>query len=164
MEDINLEAIISQLSDYIASTGPIEWGIAGGGVLIVVLLLSISGGRRRKKRRAKRVAPSLVISTFQVSPLGRDAYFKVHNQGQTAQLTKVNIRGKGHIRPKNAVAGHELKPLESYRILLEATGSKKISKDFIIELTYMDQLGNVYRQDFPLGQQAAQQPKLIKFA
>ncbi len=164
MEEINIEEWIATATDYLATTGPMEWGIGGGGLLIFVILLSMSGGKRRKKRRAKSVAPSLVINGFQVSPLGRDAYFKVYNHGQKAQLTGVNIRGKGHIHIKNAVAGHELQPAESYRILLEATGNKKIARDFIIELTYMDQLGNVYRQDFPLNQQAAQQPKLIKFA
>ncbi|HKK78385.1 MAG: hypothetical protein GVY26_12690 [Bacteroidetes bacterium] len=164
MEDINLEELLNTATDYLASTGPMEWGIGGGGLLILIILLSMTGGKRRKKKQAKRIAPSLMISTFQVSPLGRDAYFKVFNQGQLARLSNVNIRGKGHIRVKNAVAGHELQTAESYRILLEATGNKKISKDFIIELTYMDQLGNVYRQDFPIGQQSAQQPKLIKFA
>ena len=164
MEDINIDELLSTATDYLASTGPMEWGIGGGGMLILIILLSMAGGKRRKKKQAKQIAPNIIISTFQISPLGRDAYFKVFNQGQMAKLSNVSIRGKGHIRVKNAVAGHELQPSESYRILLETTGNKKMTKDFIIELTYMDQMGNVYRQDFPIGQQSAQQPKLIKFA
>jgi len=164
MEDINLEQWLETATDYLASTGPMEWGIGGGGLIIFILLLSLSGGRRRRKRKAKAIAPNLTISAFQLSPMGRDAYFKVHNHGQLARLSTLSIKGKGHIQVKNNIAGHEIKTGDSYRILLEATGQKKINKDFIVELIYLDQLGNVYRQDFPIAKQVAEQPKLIKFA
>lgn len=164
MEDINLKQWLETATEYLASTGPMEWSIGGGGLIILVLLFSISGGRRRKKRKAQAIAPKLTISSFQLSPMGRDAFFKVHNHGQLARLSTLSIRGKGHIKVKNNIAGHEIQPGEAYRILLEATGTKKINRDFIVELTYLDQLGNVYRQDFPIAQQAAQQAKLIKFA
>jgi len=164
MEDINLGQWLETASEYLATTGPMEWGIGGGGLIIFILLLSLSGGRRRKKRKAKAIAPNLTISAFQLSPMGRDAYFKVHNHGQLARLSTLAIKGKGHIQVKNNIAGHEIKTGDSYRILLEATGQKKINKDFIVELTFLDQLGNVYRQDFPIAKQAAEQPKLIKFA
>ncbi|MEQ8703132.1 MAG: hypothetical protein RIC19_04395 [Phaeodactylibacter sp.] len=164
MEDINLEQWLETASEYFASTGPLEWGVGGGGFVIFILLLSLSGGRRRKKRKAKAIAPNLTINAFQLSPMGRDAYFKVHNHGQLARLSVLSIKGKGHIQVKNNIAGHEIQTGDSYRILLEATGNKKINKDFIVELTYLDQLGNVYRQDFPIAKQIAEQPKLIKFA
>ncbi|NRA48394.1 MAG: hypothetical protein HRU12_04615 [Phaeodactylibacter sp.] len=164
MEDLNLEALLETATDYLASTGPMEWGIGGGSFIVMVLLASLSGGKRRKKKKAKAVSPSLSISGFQLSPMGRDAFFKVHNHGQLARLSALSIKGKGHIQVKNNIAGHEIKTGDSYRILLEATGNKKINKDFIVELTYIDMLGNVYRQDFPIAKQFAEQPKLIKFA
>ena len=149
MEDINLEQWLETATDYLASTGPMEWGIGGGGLIIFILLISLSGGRRRRKRKAKAIAPNLTISAF---------------HGQLARLSMLSIKGKGHIQVKNNIAGHEINTGDSYRILLEATGQKKINKDFIVELTYLDQLGNVYRQDFPIAKQVAEQPKLIKFA
>lgn len=164
MEEINLEHWLETATAYLASTGPIEWGIGGGGLLVILLLISISAGRRRKKRNARAIAPNLSISAFQLSPMGRDAFFKVHNHGDLARLSTLVIKGKGHIQVKNNIAGHEIKNGDSYRILLEATGSKKINKDFIVELTYLDQSGNVYRQDFPIARSTAEQPKLIKFA
>ena len=72
--------------------------------------------------------------------MGRDAFFKVHNHGQLARLSALSIKGKGHIQVKNNIAGHEIKTGDSYRILLEATGNKKINKDFIVELTYIKQV------------------------
>lgn len=162
MEDLNIEELFTTVTDYAKSTGPVEWSIAGGLFVLLILLLSLSGGKRRRKKQARAIAPNLAISTFQLSPMGRDAFFKIHNHGQLARLSSLVIRGKGHIQVKNSIAGHEIKPEESYRILLEATGQKKISKDFIVELTYLDQIGNAYRQDFPVAQRVAQQPKLIK--
>ncbi|HQU59923.1 MAG: hypothetical protein KDD02_02295 [Phaeodactylibacter sp.] len=164
MEQINLEELLTTALDWIKTTGPVEW-VAGGGILIILLLmLSLAAGKRRKKRQAKRIAPQLILDTFQISPLGRDAYFKVQNVGQTARLHNLTIKGRNDILVKNAVAGHDILSGESYRILLEANGGKKLDSSFTIELSYIDQLGNVYRQPFALSQQVARQPRLIKFA
>lgn len=133
-------------------------------LVILLLMLSIALGRRRRKRQAKRLAPRLVLEAFQISPLGRDASFKVQNTGQTARLYTLSIKGRNDILVKNAIAGHEILGGETYRILLEAAGQKKLDAGFTIELSYLDQMGNVYRQAFPLSQQAARQPKLVKFA
>lgn len=165
MENINPEKLLSTINEFTQSMGPVEWGAACGGIaLILILAASISAGKRRKKRKAQQVAPSLKLDTFQISPLGRDAYFKVLNNGQPARLSNLAIKGRNDVAVKNAVAGHELHTGESYRILLEATGTQKLSSDFTIELSYVDLVGNVYQQAFALSQQVAKQPRLVKFA
>ena len=165
MEQINTEELLSTINEFTQSLSPLQWGIIGGCIaLILILVASLSAGKRRKKRKARLVAPALKLDTFQISPLGRDAYFKVLNNGQPARLSQLSIKGRKDIVVKNAVAGHELQAGESYRILLEAAGNQKINSDFIIELSYVDLVGNVYQQAFALNQQAAKQPKLVRFA
>ncbi|MCB0560924.1 MAG: hypothetical protein H6573_00685 [Lewinellaceae bacterium] len=165
MEQFNPEKLLSTLNGYTQSMGPLEWGIIGGGIALILLLAaSISSTKRRRKRNAQKVAPSLSLDTFQISPLGRDAYFKVLNNGQPARLSNMAIKGRKDVVVKNAVAGHELQSGESYRILLEATGTQKLNADFTIELSYVDLVGNVYQQAFALNQQAARQPKLVRLA
>lgn len=163
MEKINLEKLLSNVNELTQSMGLVEWSIGGGGLLLILALASLlSTGKRRKKRQAQQAAPLLSLDAFQISPLGRDAYFKVLNNGQPARLSLLEIKGRDDIAVKNAVAGHELQSGESYRILLEATGKEKLSTDFTIELSYLDTFGNVYKQAFPLSQPAARQPRLVR--
>ncbi len=165
MKQINLEELLSKFNTLTESMSWLEWSIGGGGIaLTLILSAALSSGRRRRKRRALQLAPSLSLDAFQISPLGRDAYFKVLNNGQPARLSLLQIKGRNDVAVKNAVAGQELQAGESYRILLEATGSRKLSSDFTIELSYVDAAGNVYQQAFALNQQAGGQPKLVKFA
>ena len=165
MELINLEVILSSVNEYTQSMSLVEWGFIGGGIaLILILAASLSASKLRKKRKARRVAPSLELDAFQISPLGRDAYFKVRNNGQHAKLSNLSVKGRNDVAIKNAVAGQELQAGESYRILLEATGSQKLKNDFTIELSYVDLIGNVYQQRFALNQLVAKQPKLVRFA
>ncbi len=164
MEQFKPEQLLSTAEEFIQHMGPLEWVAAGGAFLALLILLSFSGGKRSKKRKALQVAPQLSLQAFQVSPLGRDAYFKVHNAGQPARLSSLMVKGRKDILVKNAIGGHEISTGESYRILLETSGQQKLDNNFRIELTYMDLLGNVYEQSFALQQQAAKQPRLVRFA
>lgn len=163
-EKINPAEIFELAKNYIMESGPIEWAAAGGALTILILAISLMSGKRRKKKRARNVAPQLSLQGFQISPMGRDAYLKVLNNGKPAKITGLNIQGRKDIAVKNAVAGHQLPPGESYRILLESVGQKKLSNNFTIELTYMDQIGNVYKQFFPMKQQIAKPAKLVRLA
>jgi hypothetical protein len=164
MEQINPEEIFELTKNYVLQSGPIEWAIASGSLVILLFSISIANGKRRRKRKARKVAPTLSLQSFQISPLGRDAYLKVLNNGQTAQITNLKIKGRRDIAVKNAVAGHQLPQGESYRILLESTGQQKLDHNFSMELSYIDQLGNVYQQMFLMKQQFAKPAKLIRLA
>lgn len=164
MEQLNFEGLVSQAIAFAQASGPREWIASLGLVVILMLAASLAASKRRRKKQARQVAPNLVLEAFQVAPLGRDAYFKILNAGQIATLHTLNVKGRNDLLVKNIVAGHEIMPGESYRILLETQGNQKLSPAFSIEISYMDQLGNIYRQAFLLKEQVAKQPKLVKLA
>lgn len=164
MEQINPEEIFELTKNYILESGPIEWAVASGLLIVLLFSMSIANGKRKRKKRARKIAPTLSLQSFQISPLGRDAYLKVLNNGQTAQITDLKIKGRRDIVVKNAVAGHQLPQGESYRILLESNGHNKLDYNFSMELSYIDQLGNVYQQMFLMKQQFAKPAKLIRLA
>ena len=162
MESLDVESWVARALTLLRS---LEWWyyvIAGTVLLTLILVLAFRN--RGKKRKARKVAPRLVLHAFQVSPLGRDAFFKLRNQGAAATISDLRISGRRDIVIKNAFAGHRLGREEIYGLLLEASGKKKITNDFSVELTYLDELGNAYRQLFQLNSQRIRQPKLIRFA
>lgn len=166
MEEIKqkIEEWWPQIETFIEELTPLQWGIIGGVFLLLVILRLIFGGsgKRKRKRQRLEIAPQLMLHAFQIAPLGRDAFFKVKNNGETATISTLSIKGRKDIAVKNAYAGHQIEKEKVYGILLETTSMEKIKKNFTIELNYMDQAGNVYRQDFPLDQPSAQKPKLVK--
>lgn len=142
---------------------PVYWA-SGGGVFLLTLL--VMGSRRRQRRRQRRTleAPNLQFQSFQVAPLGRDAYFKLHNLGQPAVLHSLVVKNRPDIVVKNSIAGHELGRSNDYSILLEAAGAERIASGIAIELTFADRKGNVYRQTFRTGDRTDARPKLLRTA
>ncbi len=149
-----------ELQTFIATVDPEYWA-AGGGSLFLIMIWS-SFGKARKKRKLKTVAPKLKVHTFQVSPLGRDAFFKIRNDGEQATLSELAFIGRSDIVVKNALAGHKIEKNKIYGLLLEAAAQNKIDPNFSIELTFLDKLGNVYRQAFELDTKVALPAKLVK--
>lgn len=137
-----------------------HWGAIGGTIALAMIIPTIG---RSRKRKARRHAPQLALHTFQVAPLGRDAFFKIRNSGHPAVLSGISIRGRQSLVVKNAVAGHQIETDKEYGILIESAGQEKITPDFAIELTYMDSQRNVYRQVFQPDRQGAKPPKLVKY-
>ncbi len=162
METFNLEQLRAEAEAIFYS---VEWWYwaAGGGVLLL-LILFLAFRNSGKKRKARQVAPRIKIHAFQLSPLGRDAYLKLRNDGDVATISNLQIKGRNDIAVKNAFAGHQLEREKIYGLLLEATGKRKIKKDFVVEVTFLDQLGNVYRQHFAIGNQTAKQARLVRYA
>lgn len=161
MESINFEEILARVQAYVQEISPEQWAIIGGGFLLLLLLNSF---RRRMKRRraARKVAPKFSLHAFQIAPLGKDAFFKIRNNGELATLTNISVKGRNDIVVRNAVGGHLIEKNKVYSILLECNSSDKIKNNFTLRLDYFDQKGNVYRQDFPLRQKVAAQAKLVK--
>ncbi|HMQ48480.1 MAG TPA: hypothetical protein PKA00_13730 [Saprospiraceae bacterium] len=162
-----MEDFLSEINKITADWGLTEWITCIGGGMIVLILISWLVSMTRvngRKRRVKQAAPQITVNQFKISPLGRDAYFKLQNSGPDAQLTRLEFKGRNNILVKNDVAGHLLANGESYRILLELTGGQKIYDSLFLTLTYLDKTGNVFEQVFDLNTQTSKQPKVIKFA
>jgi len=143
-----------------ATTVPTEYWAIGGTVLLLLILWRIAAVQS-KKRKLARVAPKLMIEGFQIAPLGRDAFLKMRNAGDPVTFTALQIKGRLDVTVKNALAGHELEKDKSYSLLLEATGQEKLTPNFSIELTYYDQIGNVYVQRFRTDNLSAAKAKVI---
>jgi hypothetical protein len=136
-----------------------EWGVdpllAAGlaGFLLILLLVLIF----RKKPKSK--FPGLTISLFQIAPLGRDAYLKIQNPERTVVLSQYKILGRNDIIIKNHLSGHRLETQKEYSILMEANSTARLEGNFSLELTYMDENGNVFEQRLFPGEQRVEKPK-----
>lgn len=138
-----------------------QWAIIGG-VLVFLLVILPLASRARRRSRLRKFAPLIALESFQISPLGRDAFFKIRNNGEQATLVSLFVRGRRDIVFKNSFVGHELQRDKSYSVLMEATAKDKIEENFSIELNYLDKVGNVYKQAFDLSAKSAKQPRLVK--
>ncbi len=161
MESVNIETLSAKAQAIIQSFTLVHWTIIFGILFILFVLIPIVKAKRRQRRR-QRIAPILLLDTFQISPMGKDAYFKIRNTGEQATLLSLFIRGRRDVVPKNAFVGHQIEKEKVYGILLEATAMDKLADNFSVELTYLDKIGNVYKQSFELGNKVAKQPKLVK--
>lgn len=155
-----MENFVAEAEAFFKTLNLLEWGIIGGVILLVIIIPSILSNRKKKQRA--RVMPRLALESFQVSPLGRDAFFRIKNTGESATLTSLFIRGRRDIIAKNAFVGHQLDRGTVYGILLEATADEKITTNFSVEITYFDQMRNVYRQTFDLKNSSVKNPKLMQ--
>lgn len=160
----DLEQWKQAVVDFATTPSTERWLALAGGVLLLLLFIVVRINRRARKRRAFLHAPNLFLESFQVSPLGRDAYLKIGNAGARGTLTRLEVKGRSDLRVKNQVAGHEMERGEQYRILLEAEGQQKIDPDFSLLLTFMDARKNVFQQEFDLRSRSARKAKLLKLA
>jgi len=149
-----------QASTWLATVDTRYWIIAG--VLVLFFIIWRIAAAQSRKRNLAKVAPKLLIEGFQIAPLGRDAFLKMRNAGETATLTGLQIKGRYDVTVKNVLAGHELEKDKSYSLLLEATGQQKLTPNFLIELTFFDRAGNVYAQRFRTDTLAAQKAKIVR--
>ncbi len=148
------------IREAVLAVDPVYW-VSGGGLLVVlVAVLSLRGRKHRKQLNA--AAPKLHLQSFQIAPLGRDAFFKLRNGGEPATISSLTVTNRNDIKIKNSIAGHQLEKDREYSILLEAVGAQKIDRDLIFELTYVDQLGNVYQQSLQAGNTTVAAPKIKK--
>lgn len=130
-----------------------QWAyVAGGFIGLLLLRWLIKRARRPKKTVVKQPVinanQGLHLHTFQIAPLGRDAFLKVQNTSEPVTLTKLEIPDRQNIRVKNAVAGHKLDNNKIYSILLEAEGNTKLDDGFTVKLTYLTAAGKVGTAQF----------------
>ncbi len=130
-----------------------QWAYVGGGFVGLLLLRwLIKRARRPKKAVVKQPVVNsnqgLQLHTFQIAPLGRDAFLKIQNNMDLITLTKLEIIDRQNVRVKNAIAGHKLDKGKIYSILLEAEGNTKLTDGFTVKLTYLTASGKVGTSQF----------------
>ncbi|KAA3637368.1 MAG: hypothetical protein DWQ02_06865 [Bacteroidetes bacterium] len=130
-----------------------QWAyVAGGFIGLLLLRWLIKRARRPKKAVVKQPvinsSQGLQLHTFQIAPLGRDAFLKIQNTLEPITLTKLEIPDRQNIRVKNAIAGHKLDKSKIYSILLEAVGNTKLDDGFTVKLTYLTAAGKVGTAQF----------------
>jgi hypothetical protein len=115
-------------------------------ILIILLVLIIGAVARSRVKHA-----GLVIQSFQIAPLGRDAFLKLNNPGTGVTLSSVVVKGRADVMVKNQVAGQAIAQGGTYSILLEATADQRLRTDFQLHFTFFDKEKKVYQQQFSLN-------------
>ena len=124
------------------------FGVGFGALLfLIILIVMISRSVRRSRLRQR----GLVIQSFQIAPLGRDAFLKIANPGAPVTLLLVNLIGRRDVKVKNEVTGQQLTSAGTYSILLEAVGDRRLDPNFQVELTFADEQKLHYQQLFSLS-------------
>ncbi len=131
----------------LAAVDPLYYAV---GVGLLLLLFVIRAMVRQRKKRAINPAmlPQLTLQSFQIAPLGRDAFLKIRNDGPVAQLSAVNIIGRTDIILKNSAAGQVIATGKEYSLLLEAASTNRLTNNLTIELIFSGPDGKAYRQTF----------------
>lgn len=138
MEFESIEQYLSSLS--------IPHFVAIGLLLFTLILFFASKSKQRQEQKLLAQAPRLLLKDFQVAPLGKDAFFKIRNEGETATISQLDIIGRADLMVKNDYAGHQVEKDKEYRIFLESAGHQKIDRNFSIEITFSDSKGYIYKQ------------------
>ena len=124
------------------------FGVGFGLLLFLIILIVVI---RRSLRRARLRQRGLVIQSFQIAPLGRDAFLKISNPGPPVTLLNVHLVGRQDLKVKNEVTGQQLPTAGNYSILLEAVGDRRLDPQFQVELSFADAQKVHYQQLFALS-------------
>ena len=137
-----------ELMDRINTLSPVELVVLA---LVFLLLASLLMAWRLGNKRKPTIHQGplhISMHSFQVAPLGRDAIMRIHNHGEPVTLVAANIKRTKELGVVNVLSGHEFLSGKTYGIMLQALGKDRMLPDFELELTYMDQHRQVFRQSF----------------
>lgn len=140
-------SITDQFPEWLKEYDLLHIIVASGLLLLFVLILIVFGIRKSRKKPA---IPFLTIPSFQIAPLGKDAFLKLNNPGERLTLLALEIIGKTDIHVKNQVAGHVMATAANYSILMEASSNNRIGNDLKVAVTFVDGYNKTYRQVFTL--------------
>lgn len=157
METTNspLDAILP----FLKNVEPMYWAIAGGILFILILIPIIL--RSIKKSKANKIKPALVLHSFQISPLGKDAWLRLRNVGQLAVLKDVKFKKRQDILSKTNFREVRIGQGNTTSLFLQGTGQNRIREDFEIEFLYSDAQGHLYKQVLKLDGKVMQKAKLL---
>ncbi len=138
-----MEEYIAQAQELAEQLTLEEWAYIGGGFLLfLIIVMAIRRSRKRRKVRVKKTS-NIHLHSFQIAPLGRDAFVKIRNTGEPAVLSGLKILGRDDMIIKNAFAGQKIDQNKEYGIFLEVNGKEKIQPGFQLEVTVLDSNGQV---------------------
>ncbi|MEL7427813.1 MAG: hypothetical protein AAFN81_32795 [Bacteroidota bacterium] len=124
------------------------FGVGFGLLLFLIIIIVIF---RRSMQRSRLRQRGLVIQSFQIAPLGRDAFLKISNPGPPVTLLHVRLVGRQDVKVKNEVTGQQLATAGNYSVLLEAVGDRRLNSQFQVELSFADAQKVHYQQLFALS-------------
>lgn len=148
-----------QILSYLQNIEPLYLAIVGGIFLLLVLIPIIL--RSMKKSKAGKVKPDLVLHSFQISPLGKDAWLRLRNEGQLAILKDLKFKKRQDIQSKTSFREVKVGQGNTTSLFLHAMTQERIREDFEVEILYADSLGHLYKQVLSLnGQKMMMKAKL----
>jgi hypothetical protein len=135
------------LPEWLQTYSPQMVAVAAiGAILLLVFIWLIS-----KLFRGRINTKGISVHSFQLAPLGRDAFLKLTNPGNPVTLLHAKVIGRNDVVVKNEVAGQQIPSSGSYSILLEAGGEQRLDKDFSVQFTFVDEERRAYNQVFSLN-------------
>ncbi|MEL7219940.1 MAG: hypothetical protein AAGJ93_01395 [Bacteroidota bacterium] len=120
--------------------------MGAGAMILLLIFIWLLGRLFRSGKKSKGIA----VQSFQLAPLGRDAFLKITNPGDEVTLLFAHVIGRADVVIKNEVGGQKIPAAGSYSILLEAAGEQRLSKDFSVQFTFVDDQKQTYHQTFSL--------------
>lgn len=141
------------IAPYIALLTPQQWAMAGGGLVVLIVLWRLLRRMSRGKKQgvgshtaaqAFNSNVNLQVQHVQIAPLGRDAFFKLRNDGDPIILSALSAPNRPDIVIKKAVSGRRLERGDAYAVLLETSAEQRIQPGMMMELTYVDLAGSVH--------------------
>jgi hypothetical protein len=120
--------------------------VAGGLIVLLIFVWLIA-----KLFRGRIKTSGIVVQSFQLAPLGRDAFLKITNPGEPVILLHAQVIGRSDVIVKNDVTGQQIPTGGSYSILLEAGGDRRLDKDFSFQFTFVDEQRRAYHQVYSLN-------------
>lgn len=122
-------------------------------LLVIIVIIKIS---------KKSKTPLMQIKSFQIAPMGRDAFLKLSNPGERLTLLTLEILGRPDITINNQVSGHVLVQNANYNVLMESSGLAPIEASLHVLISFSDANNQTYKQHFSLDTLESKSIRKIK--
>ena len=103
----------------------------------------------------------MVLHNFQISPLGKDAWLRLRNEGQLAVLKDLKFKKRNDIQTKTNFRDVKIGQGNTTSLFLHGIGQDRIREDFEVEFMYSDAKGHLYKQTLKLEGKIMQKAKLL---
>ena len=148
MPEINLASLKEMGRQLLDLAVDFQNEIAVGIAVVAVVTVFWAAKRNALRNQLKQYAPRLQMSSFQISPLGRDGFLKLHNSGEPAILKSLRVLKRHDLNIQDQYKDSRISKRKDYALLIEASGKDRIAGDFLIVLEYADEKGYTYKQTF----------------